>query len=88
MVWTDNYSSIMEKIVPLENNKEWRLNVEEHKKTGKMQLNCRVFQKAKEDGGYEGPTKNGFIMPIKSVNDIENLEKMFSDFFKEVKTLL
>ena len=88
MAWEDNYNIIFNTTIPIEGNKEWRLSVEEHKKSGKMQMNCRIFAKAKEEGGYEGPTKNGFIIPIKSAEDINNIEKMFSDYFQEVKKFL
>jgi hypothetical protein len=85
--WDEKYNKLSEKKLEVEGNKEWRLAVEESKSKGTLQLNVRLFQKAKVEGGYEGPTKNGFINSINSKEDIENLQNIFNEFFDEAKKL-
>lgn len=85
--WNDKYNTLSETKLEVEGNKEWRLAVEESKSKGTLQLNARLFQKAKVEGGYAGPTKNGFIEPINSKEDIEELQNLFNEFFDEAKKL-
>lgn len=86
--WGENYNAIVKLELPVEGNKIWKFALEEHTTKGTMQMNVRKFQIAKEEGGYEGPTKNGFIEQIKSLEDVEKLEKMFAEYFIEVKKML
>lgn len=88
MAWEDNYNTIAQVDLPVDGNKIWKFALEEHKTKGTMQMNVRLWQKAKEEGGYAGPTKNGFIQGIKSVEDVNELEKTFAQFFKQVKEML
>lgn len=88
--WEDNYNKLVNQTLPVEGNKEWRFTLEEHRTKGTMQMNVRMFSLPKEDrpDAYSGPTKNGFIVPINSVEDIEKLEKAFSEYFKKIKEML
>lgn len=88
IAWEDNYHKLIEQIIPIEGNKEWRFVLEEHKNKGTMQMNVRLWQKAREKGGYEGPTKNGFIQQIKTPDDITGLEEAFKIYFDKVKEML
>ena len=86
--WADNFSELFRDTLPSEGNKEWRFALEEHKTKGTMQMNVRKFQVAKNEGDYEGPTKNGFIEQIKTIEDVDALEKAFSEYFKKVRSML
>lgn len=86
--WADKYNSLIKKTLGVENNKEWRMNLEEHKTKGTLQMNVRLFQNAVEAGKYEGPTKNGFIIPVNSVEDIEKFQNSLNQFLEEVKNIL
>ncbi|MFW6007770.1 MAG: hypothetical protein ACOCP8_00785 [archaeon] len=89
MAWTDNYSQLIEKKIPYGENKEWRFVLEEHKTKGTMQINVRLW---KMTDNYQGPTKNGFILQIKTPDDIDNIENIFTNqfgkFFTEVREMI
>lgn len=86
--WNDNFSELFKDIMPAEGNKEWRFALEEHKTKGTLQMNVRKFQKPTESNPYDGPTKNGFIESVNSIEDIEKLEKKFAEFFKKCKEMI
>ena len=88
MAWDDNFNKLFEEKLPIDDFKEWRFTLEEHKSKGTMNMNVRVFQKPKTEGGYEGPTKSGFIMGVQSLEQIEALQKQFNDYFEKVKEML
>lgn len=88
MAWEDNFNKIAEVELPADSNKVWKFALEEHKTKGTMQVNVRLFQKAKVEGGYEGPTKNGFIQGIQSLEQVEELQKTFNEFFDKVKEMI
>lgn len=86
MAWEDNFNSLFTKTLPIEGGKkEWRLTLEEHKTKGTMNMNIRIFQ---TEGSYTGPTKNGFIIQANSLEEVEELEKAFLDYFEKVKEIL
>lgn len=87
--WEDNYNKIVNLELPVEGNKVWKFTVEEHKTKGTMQMNVRLWSNGSgKEGEYVGPTKNGFIVPIKTQEDVDKLEKTFADYFKKVKEML
>lgn len=88
MAWEDNYNPLFVDKLKLEDKKEWRFTLEEHKTKGTMQVNVRLFKLPAVEGGYEGPTKNGFILQINSVEELDNLQKAFNDYFEKVKKML
>ena len=90
MAWDDNFSAIISTKLPVEGNKEWRFVLEEHKTKGTMQMNVRLWQlpKPEKEDAYNGPTKNGFIEKITSLEDIEKLEKAFMEYFQKIKEML
>ena len=88
MAWDDNFNKLFENKLPIDEHKEWRFALEEHKTKGTMNMNVRIFQKPKVEGGYEGPTKSGFILGVQSLEQIEDLQKEFNEFFEKVKEML
>lgn len=86
MAWEDNFNALFTDKLEVEGGKkEWRFSLEEHKTKGTMQMNCRLWSIG---GSYEGPTKNGFIVGIKTIEDIDKLEQAFQEYFKKVREML
>lgn len=85
MAWEDNYSKLVEDNLPINDKKEWRFVMEEHKTKGTMQFGIRAFNIT---GNYIGPTKNGFIVPVESEEQIEEFRKKFNEFIDKVKEML
>lgn len=54
----------------------------ENKKSGIMRANVREF---KHTETYDGPTRNGMMLRINSVEDIERYQKWFNDFFDKMR---
>jgi hypothetical protein len=88
MNWSDKFNKILELELPMESNKVWKFALEENRTKGTMQMNVRKFTLAKVEGGYEGPTKNGFLQGINSIEDIEQMQAKFNEFFDEAKKML
>ena len=89
--WADKYSILKTETYKFEEFKEWRFSLEEHKEKGTLQINARCFTLPKKEGGYAGPSKNGFIIPITSAEDFDNIIKCFSaftDFAEKCKEML
>jgi hypothetical protein len=85
MAWEDNFNPLITETLPLEGGKkEWRFTLEEHKTKGTMNLNVRIWQ---VEGSYTGPTKSGFVLGIKSKEEVEELQKAFNDYFEKVKEM-
>lgn len=78
--WEDKFNTLVSSNVEIGETKEWKFALEESKSKGTLQINAREFKKAKVEGGYSGPGKNGFIIQINSEEDIENLRKVFTEF--------
>jgi len=85
MAWQDNFNELYKTEFPLQNSKYFKFAIEEHKKKGTLQMNIRIFQHAKTEGGYEGPTKNGVTLAVTNKEDLEKLQKAFNDYFDKVK---
>ena len=97
MAWNDNYNVIYNNELAVDDKKYWKFNIEEHKKRGTLNMNVRQFAKApegydaSEHGGksaYEGPTKNGMLIQVESLEQVEELQKAFNSYFEEVKKYL
>jgi hypothetical protein len=87
--WEDNFSKIIDLRLAVDGNKEWKFTLEEHKTKGTMQMNVRQWNNGSgKEGEYIGPNKNGFIVQIKTSEDIDKLEKAFADYFKKIKEML
>jgi len=85
--WSDKFNPLVQKILIIA-NKEWKLTLEENKSKGTLQVNLREWSHATPTNEYDGPTKNGFIFKIKSLDDLNNLEELFKTFFTEAKDML
>lgn len=85
MAWADNFNVIYSDELPVDEYKVWKFQLEEHKTKGTLHMNVRLFQKAKTEGGYEGPTKNGFMQQINSPEDIDKLKETFNKYFDAIK---
>ena len=85
MAWDDNFNKLFESKLPVDEYKEWRFALEEHKTKGTMNMNVREFKCSES---YSGPTKNGFIINVQSIDQVEKFQKMFNEFFEKVKEML
>jgi hypothetical protein len=85
MSWEDNFSTLIEKKHPLDEKKEWKFVLEEHKNKGTLHINIRLFQIS---GTYTGPTKNGINMQIQSKEELDEFQQELNKFFEKVKEML
>jgi hypothetical protein len=85
MAWEDNFSSLIEQKHPIDEKKEWRFVLEEHKNKGTLHINIRTFQTS---GTYTGPTKNGINIQIQSKEELEEFQKELNIFLEKVKEML
>ena len=83
--WNDKFNKIVSKELSLEDAFEWRFALEENKQNGSIQLNLRQFQVATYEGAYEGPTKSGFVLKIKSKEDFEKFKKFMIESLEEAE---
>lgn len=88
MAWQDNYSELYDQKFSIEDGKEWKMSIEEHKSKGTMQINIREFKISNVEGGYNGPTKNGIIFKINSEDDLNKFQEELSKVFNKVKEVL
>ena len=86
--WEDNFSKLVESNLQVAENKEWRFSVEEHTTKGTMQINFREFKSSTVEGGYNGPTKNGFIFRIQTKEDYDNFKESVFNFLNKVEEFL
>lgn len=89
--WADKFNTLKTFEIQASENKVWKCTVEEHKAKGTLQLNVRLWTIATKEGGYSGVTKNGFILPITSAEDLDKMIDLFKQlqtFVEDVKTLL
>lgn len=78
--WEDKYNILKQISFKTSDNKEWKFSLEEHKTKGTLQINARCWTTAKTEGGYSGPSKNGFIIPINSIEDLDKIKECFQNF--------
>lgn len=89
--WSDKFNTLKSFEFPVNETKMWKCAVEEHKTKGTLQLNLRQWNIAAKEGGYSGPAKNGFIIPITSTEDIDTINKLLQQiitFTDEIKEIL
>ncbi|MNJ90265.1 hypothetical protein D3C87_78600 [compost metagenome] len=85
MAWEDNFSKLVELSHPIDDKKEWRLVLEEHKTKGTLHVNVRQFQVV---GEYQGPTKNGMNFAVNSAEELEQFQVALNEFFAKAKEML
>lgn len=86
MAWADNFNVIDSKEIPSDGNKVWKFALEEHKTKGTLQINVREF--SNNPDGYTGPTKNGIVKKISSLEELEEFQREFNSFFDKAKKML
>jgi hypothetical protein len=85
MAWGDNFNVIDNMEIPSDGNKVWKFSLEEHRTKGTLQINIREFSNSET---YAGPTKNGIIKRISSLEELEEFQKSFNDFVDKAKNML
>lgn len=85
MAWADNFNKLVEVTQPIDDKKEWRFVLEEHKTKGTLHVNVRAFTVS---GDYIGPTKNGINFAVNSVQELENFQVTFNQFLSQAKEML
>lgn len=82
MAFADNNNSLYENVMKHSDVKETKFSLLENKKSGKLTASVRDF---KHTEGYDGPTRNGMMLQLNTVEDVEKYQKAFNDFFEKVK---
>ena len=82
MAFADNNNSLYENSMKQSDVKETKFSLLENKKSGKLTASVRDF---KHTEGYDGPTRNGMMLQLNTVEDVEKYQKAFNDFFEKVK---
>lgn len=85
MAWEDNFSKLIEMTHPIDEKKEFRMTLEEHKTKGTLHLSVRVFQTT---GSYVGPTKNGINYVISSIDELESFQRRLNEFIDKIKEMI
>ena len=82
MAFADNNNSLYENVMKQSDVKETKFSLLENKKSGKLTARVRDL---KHTEGYDGPTRNGMMLQLNTVEDVEKYQKAFNDFFEKVK---
>ena len=82
MAFADNNNSLYENVMKQSDVKETKFSLLENKKSGKLTASVRDF---KHTEGYDGPTRNGMMLQLNTVEDVEKYQNAFHDFFEKVK---
>ena len=82
MAFADNNNSLYENVMKQSDVKETKFSLLENKKSGKLTASVRDF---KHTEGYDGHTRNGMMLQLNTVEDVEKYQKAFNDFFEKVK---
>lgn len=85
MAWEDVFHPLLTMTHPIDEKKEWRMVLEEHKTKGTLHLNIRAFQIA---GSYVGPTKNGINIQIHSIEELNEFQNKLNEFLDKAKEML
>ena len=85
MAWADNFNTLYSSEVDISETKYCRFALEEHKRNKTLQINIRMFSRSVDGSGYSGPTKHGIIQQVESIDDVEDLQEAFTNFFEAIK---
>lgn len=85
MAWEDNFNKLIESSLKVDDSKTLKFVLEEHKTKGTMNINIREF---KETETYSGATKNGLMIKVESLEQINDYQKQFNDFFESIKEMI
>ncbi len=89
--WEDKYSILKNDEFRYSNEKNWKMQLEEDKTKGTLQLNVRCWTESTTENGYNGPSKNGFIIPITSEEDFNKIiacMKQIAEFAESCKEFI
>jgi len=78
--WEERFNVLKNANYKYSDTKEWRFALEEDKTKGTLQINARCWTIGEGENAYNGPSKNGFIIPITSSEDFDNIVKCFKEF--------
>lgn len=85
LAWADNFNSLFTDKLKVDDQFYWQFKLEEHKKNGTLHVNIRLF---KENDTYQGPTKNGLMLQISSVDDLIKFQEKFNQLVQEAQKKL
>lgn len=85
MAYQDNNNVIFKKDLQINETNILTFSMEENKNSGLMKANVREF---KHTEAYDGPTKNGIILNLHTVEDVDKFQKQFNEFFDEIKKMM
>ena len=71
MAFADNNNSLYENVMKQSDVKETKFSLLENKKSGKLTASVRDF---KHTEGYDGPTRNGMMLQLNTVEDVEKYQ--------------
>lgn len=84
MAFADNNNALYEAKMKVDDVNEVTFSVLENKRSGIMRASIREF---KHTETYDGPTKNGMMIKLNTVEDVKKYQKAFNDFFENAKKL-
>lgn len=82
MAFQDSNNTLYENVVKNNDVKEIKFSLLENKKSGVLRASIREFT---HTDTYDGPTKNGMLFQLNTVEDVEKYQKAFNEYFEEVK---
>ena len=86
MAFLDNYDVLLEKSLHINAEKEYKLSLFKHKKSGNLSIGLREF---KHTASYDGVNaKNGITMTVNNVEHIDEYIKWISEALQEAKDAL
>jgi hypothetical protein len=85
MAFNDSNNVLFENEMKLSDVGEIKFSMLENKKSGILRAGIREF---KHTDSYDGPTKNGMMIRLNTVEEVEQYQKAFNDFFEQVKKMM
>ena len=82
MAFQDNNNALYENVIKNGDTKEIKFSLLENKKSGLLRARVREFT---HTDTYDGPTRNGMMLQLNTVEDIDKYQKAFNDYFEECK---
>lgn len=85
MAFTESNNTLFENTMKLSDVAEIKFSMLENKKSGILRAGIREF---KHTDSYDGPTRNGMMIRLNTVDDVEKYQKAFNEFFDKIKTMM
>ena len=83
--FADSNNTIFEMKMPTTAGKEVVFSLVENKKSGALKMGVREW---KHSESYDGPTRNGMLIPVDSPETVDRWKAMFNDYFDKVRETL